>query len=361
MASKRLTLIFIPMCICILFCNAGIAQGKPASADSVLNLPSTYFSRVQQRYEDVDNRITTKTEKYLKKLLCREKKTQRRLSKIDSTGAQQLFASSQREYTQLISKLKSSKNNVPGKNSTYIHMLDSVSTSLSFIGQSGSLMSGSKGVQEKVNRSLLIVTELQGKMERADQVKAFIQQRKQQIKESLSKYSNLPKGITNEFTGYQKQAYYFNAQLKEYKEMLNDPDKAIAKGLMLLNKLPAFAQFMRQHSQLAFLFRLPDNYGTQQSLAGLQTRSQIQQQIQTRLGGSGPNAQSYMQQNLNAAQNQLNQLKDRISKLGNSDGSDMDIPDFKPNSQKTKSFWRRLEYGTNFQTVKNNFFRQQAT
>jgi hypothetical protein len=35
----------------------------------------------------------------------------------------------------------------------------------------------------------------------------------------------------------------------------------------------------------------------------------------------------------------------------------MDMPDFKPNNQKTKSFWKRLEYGTNLQTQKsNNFF-----
>ncbi len=63
-----------------------------------------------------------------------------------------------------------------------------------------------------------------------------------------------------------------------------------------------------------------------------------------------------MQQNLQAAQAQLNQLKDKINKLG-AGGADMDMPDFKPNNQKTKSFWKRLEYGSNLQTQKsNNFF-----
>jgi hypothetical protein len=32
------------------------------------------------------------------------------------------------------------------------------------------------------------------------------------------------------------------------------------------------------------------------------------------------------------------------------------MPNFKPNGQKTKTFWKRLEYGTNFQTAKANFF-----
>jgi len=32
------------------------------------------------------------------------------------------------------------------------------------------------------------------------------------------------------------------------------------------------------------------------------------------------------------------------------------MPDFKPNDQKTKTFWKRLEYGTNFQTTRNNYY-----
>jgi hypothetical protein len=32
------------------------------------------------------------------------------------------------------------------------------------------------------------------------------------------------------------------------------------------------------------------------------------------------------------------------------------MPDFKPNDQKTKTFWKRLEYGANFQTTRNNYY-----
>jgi hypothetical protein len=47
---------------------------------------------------------------------------------------------------------------------------------------------------------------------------------------------------------------------------------------------------MKQNSELASLFRLSDNYGTPASLAGLQTRAAVQQQIQNQLAGGGPNA-----------------------------------------------------------------------
>ncbi|OQP63459.1 hypothetical protein A3860_24255 [Niastella vici] len=332
------------------------AQDKKPSVDSIIDIPSSYFSKIESKYDGLEDRVTKQTEKYLHRLFNREKRLQRKLAKIDSTGAKQLFANSEKQYKQLIDKMKSTGDKASGTSGAYIPMLDSVKTSLAFLDQNSSFLSQSKETQEKLKGSLSKVNQLQDKFQQTEQVKAFIQQRKQQIKESLSKYSNLPKGITNEFDGYKKEAYYYQAQLKEYKEILNEPDRMIQKGLSLLNKLPAFTQFMKQHSELASLFRLPDNYGSPQSLAGLQTRAQVQQQIQNQLASGGPNAQQYLQQNLQAAQSQLNTLKDKLNKLGGSGGGDMDMPDFKPNNQRTKTFWQRLEYGTNFQTAKNNFF-----
>ena len=37
------------------------------------------------------------------------------------------------------------------------------------------------------------------------------------------------------------------------------------------------------------------------------------------------------------------------------------MPDFKPKEQKTKTFLQRLEYGTNIQTVKSNYFFPTTT
>ncbi|WP_205510092.1 hypothetical protein [Longitalea arenae] len=352
----KIYLYLLLICMCILWSNWGMAQDAKLTTDSVLHFPVSYFSKIENKYEHLEDRVTKQTEKYLQKLFSREKKMQRKLAKIDSSGAKQLFANSEKEYTQMMTKVKADGDKLSGKSGAYIPMLDSVKTSLSFLGQNNSLLGQSKEMQEKLQGSLSQVNQLQGKLQQAEQVKAFIQQRKQQIKVSLSRYTKLPAGLTKDFNDFKAQAYYYSAQIKEYREMLNDPDRLIQKGLTLLNKLPAFTQFMKQHSELASLFRLPDNYGTPQSLAGLQTRSQVQQQIQSQLAGAGPNAQQYLQQNLQAAQSQLNQLKDKINKLGGSGGDDMDMPDFKPNNQKTKSFWKRLEYGTNFQTAKNNFF-----
>ncbi|MBO9204674.1 MULTISPECIES: hypothetical protein [Niastella] len=354
----RKYLLLIPVfIISMLYCKVSRAQEKEPVVDKIINFPTTFFNKVQNKYANLEDRLTKQTEKYLQRLKKKEKKMKRKLAKVDSAKAEQTFGDVDAQYDKMIASIQPDSLPVKRGAGAYIPMVDSVKTSLAFLEKNSTVLSQSKDLQDKVKGSLSQVSQLQGKMQQSEQVKAFIQQRKSQIKESLGRVTNLPKGLTNEFAGFQKEAYYYSAQLKEYRDMLNDPDKMVQKGLSLLNKLPAFTQFMKQNSELASLFRLPDNYGTPQSLAGLQTRSQVQQQIQNQLAGGGPNAQQYLQQNLQAAQSQLNTLKDKLNKLGGGGGSgDMDMPDFKPNTQRTKSFWQRLEYGTNIQTAKNNFF-----
>ena len=358
MYLKHLLILFAICC----FSVTARSQDNPEPLDKVLNFPNSFFNKVNQNTTKLEERLTKQTEKYLQRLAKREKKLKRKLSKIDSAGAQQLFANSQEQYQQLTNKIKGKTGKLnDAMRGEYLPGMDSLKTSLAFLQQNNQLLGNAKEIQQKVQGSMANVNQLQSKLQQSEQVKAFIQQRKQQIREALGKYTKLPKGITNSVADFNKQAYYYGQQLREYKDMLKDPDKMVQKGLTLLNKLPAFKQFMAQHSELASLFRLPDNYGTPQSLAGLQTRAQVQQQIQTQLASAGPNAQQYLQQNLQAAQAQLNQLKDKISKLGGNGGSDMDMPDFKPNNQKTKSFWKRLEYGTNIQSAKSSYFFPTTT
>ncbi|OJY84607.1 MAG: hypothetical protein BGP13_20405 [Sphingobacteriales bacterium 40-81] len=115
---------------------------------------------------------------------------------------------------------------------------------------------------------------------------------------------------------------------------------------------------------LSSLFPVPDNYGTPQGLAGLQTRADVQQLMQQQIAmpatnGANANPAQYLQQQMQQAQGELTKLKDKLNQLGINGGgsSDMAMPDFKPNQQKTKSFLKRIELGTNFQTQRaTNYF-----
>jgi hypothetical protein len=144
-------------------------------------------------------------------------------------------------------------------------------TSLAFLQQNSQLAGSTPELQQKIQSSIGNVNQLEGKLQQTEEVKAFIQQRKQLIKDQLGKYTGLPEGVTSCFTDFKKEAYYYSAQVKEYRALLNDPDRMVEKGLSLLSKLPAFTAFMKQNSELAALFRVPDNYGSPASLAGLQT------------------------------------------------------------------------------------------
>lgn len=357
------------MGLCLLVYKPAFSQEDNSGINRIINFPVSFFNKVNQNTNKLEDRLAKQTERYLQRLAKREKKLQRKLSKIDSAGAQQLFANSEKQYQQLTHKIKGKASKLSeAMRGEYLPGMDSLKTSLAFLQQNNQLLGNAKEIQQKVQGSLANVTQLQSKLQQSEQVKAFIQQRKQQIREALGKYIKLPKGITGSVADFNKEVYYYGQQIREYKDMLKDPDKMVQNGLTLLNKLPAFKQFMAQRSELASLFRLPDNYGTPQSLAGLQTRAQVQQQIQAQLAGAGPNlptgqvgAQQYLQQNIQAAQAQLGQLKDKINKLGGDGGSDMDMPDFKPNNQKTKTFWQRLEYGTNIQSAKSSYFFPTTT
>jgi hypothetical protein len=109
---------------------------------------------------------------------------------------------------------------------------------------------------------------------------------------------------------------------------------------------------------LASLFPMPAgamNIQTAQTgFAGLQTRTQVLSFIQNQPGMSGPAFASVVQKNIQSAQGIVDELRNKLNDYGN--GNDLNIPDFKPNTQKTKSFFKRLEYGTNLQTQKGNSY-----
>jgi hypothetical protein len=154
--------------------------------------------------------------------------------------------------------------------------------------------------------------------------------------------------------------------LQEYQAMLKDPDKIARRALELVRNTPAYKDFMQRHSQLAQLFNLPGTGAASgsgatgvEAIAGLQTRAMLTQQIAERMGSggggsaSGMNPQQYIQQQVGQARGELNALKEKINQAGGG-ADELEMPDFKPNNQKTKSFLKRLEFGINIQSQRSN-------
>jgi len=343
---QLLTLLFFAFNHC-----TGQSIDSLETSNAIHELPNKYYFKVNRKINSVNAHLTKKSLKYLAKFQKQERRIQQKLTKLNP-GL--VFSAEGAKYNQLFQDVSSlspdvSKTSLSGE---YNPNLDSLRSSLSFLKQFN-------GIRDKVKEPLECLNQLQNKLQQSENMKAFIAERKNQIKEILSKYTNLSGSLKNQYAKLNKTAYYYSAQVKEYRDILKDPDKMEQKALAILRDVPAFQKFMKENSQLGNLFGVPANYGNPESLAGLQTLDQVQQLVKNRIG-NGPNAAVMLQQQVQAAQVELNKFKDKLDKLGGGSG-DMAIPEFKPNNQKTKPFLQRLEYRSNLQTTRGNYYFPTTT
>lgn len=321
------------LCVC---CLTGLAQ------DSTKGIPLAYLQQASARLEGLSQKLDQKTQKALAQIEKGDQKIYKKLLRKDSTKAAQFFSQSKQKYEALKQKLKGVA--APPAYSAY---LDTLKTSIQFLSSNPALLASIKGSKE-ATEALSKVKEWEGALGKGESLKTFLQERKTYLREHLG---NLP--FTKELKNLNKRAYYYSAQIKEYEEMLKDKKKLERKAMELLSKNKAFQDFMKKNSGLASLFRMPgseDGSGGP-SLQGLQTRAQVSSLVQGRIAAGGPNAGDQVRANLQAARAQLAQFKDKAVKFGGG-SSDIYMPDFTPNDQKTKSFFKRVEVGTNLQTQK---------
>ncbi|MHA4811757.1 hypothetical protein ACX0G9_26910 [Flavitalea flava] len=340
----------------LIFCQSlsyGQSGEEPASG-KLTGFPFRLLDRIHHKTAGLNDQLTWQTEKYLARLAKREARMQKKLYKIDSTAAKNLFSNSQLEYADLARKLRQDTGSRSMSNGgEYQPYTDSLKGSLAFLQKNPQLLVSKGTALVQLQNSVGELQALQAKLQDADQIKQFIRERKERIGQCLSKFNNLPASLNKDVQGMGRELTYYSLQVREYKQLLNSPDAMEQKALSLLNKLPAFQTFMKENGALAGLFNLPGNYGDPQALVGLQTRTQINQLIQSQVATGGAGGAAALQGNLQSAQSQLDGYKDKLNKLGGGSG-DIDMPNFKPNDQKTKTFLKRLEFGVNFQTSRNN-------
>jgi hypothetical protein len=350
--------------LAVFFTNALYSRTPPAADTSGIlltanniQLSDKAIGKLQGKYIKLEGKI----DKQALRLLDRVQKQERRLQKMmhlkDSMAAKQLFGNAEKKYQALRDKLRMPvTKTVPRPLQEYIPRLDSLRTAFHFLGQQHA-----DGAMGKVTANLTKVQELdhqfeqvQGRLQQAGEIKDFIKQREQELKDRLTKY-----GLGSKLLGLNKEVYYYQQQLSDYKNIWNDQEKLEKTVLGLVRKVPAFETFMQKNSYLGKLFPMPENYGTDKALEGLQTRASVGNLIAQRMGTS-TNQEQYLQQQIQSAQSSLSQLKDKVAKAGGG-SSDKEMPQFKPNTQKNKRFLQRIEYGANLQSQKGNSFLPVTT
>lgn len=307
----------------------------------------SYLNAVAKKAFSVEEKIDRSARKYLFKIFCQENKLKKKIGKKDSALAKELFEGIEEKYA----ALNAAPQQLSRTAAVYNGHLDSLATALRF------LKSGRMANSPELQNTVAALSSLQNKLNKTEAVKKFIAERSRLLNQNLEQLEML-----KYLNGFQKQAYYYSAQLRDYKAMWEEPERLEKRLMEEVVKLPQFKEFFQKNSMLGSLFSLPASpNGGVASLAGLQTRASVQASLIQRFG-TGANVQQLLQGNMQAAQSQLSELKNKLGRLsggsyGNSN-SDLELPDgFKPNTQKTKTFLQRLEYGANIQSQKaNNYF-----
>jgi len=327
----RLLIYTATVMVHLLLSKTGLAQ---ISADSTLrhNEAVSYAKDVKERMVSLDQEFTKEFRKHERKLKDQEKKLVSLLSRSDSG------------LVKLLENTKARKLLDDGR--SYIPMLDSLSTSLNFLF--------SRGIMEKMEMGEAgnAIKDVQSSLQNAELFHAQMQDRLQFMKDRL-----LQLGKFKELRKMQEKLFYYKQQAEELRQALNQPDKLIAKTMVLLQQTAFFRDFFAKNSQLASMFMLPGSTSLNNPsiLNGLQTVSGIQSLLQQRLGLSGTALQSQIQAPSPSVQQLADQMKER---LGIKNGSEPmeDMPNFKPSPLKNRPVWQRIEFGSNIQAQRSGVF-----
>jgi len=343
--------------IAVLMALSASAQPK---VDTTAGLTSLYTQRypkkVLGKMHQYEKRLTGKTEKTLTRLSKWENKIRAILKKADPQAEARLFSNEQMTFSSLLAQLKSGEAALSGYRSQYNAYLDTLTTSLQYLKETTQDGIANTAI-EKASQE---ISQLKGSIVQAGYTAQFIKERKAQLIKETGKYVK-----QKLLTKISKEDYYFGEALANYKELFSDRTKTEALAKRALGEIPAFREFMKKNSMLSSLFRMPgsDASGNSSaSLAGLQTRASVQDLIQQRIAAGGPNAANQLQQNLAEAQSRLNGMKDKLLKGGViGSGGEVEMPGFKPNGQKSRTLWQRLEYGFDVQFAKTNGYLPSTT
>ena len=340
------------MCVrmMILFSFAFFSDDCVAQTDSALQqmsrIPKNFLAEVVAKISRVDKKISGQTLNMLRELEEFQAEVTKKIGGSDSLKnvAAQDEANIERHRLEFLNSSNKAPTGFRGEYNAYI---DTLRSTLNFLQKHSLSLPGDPKNSDGILAAANKLAVLEGKLLKAEEIKKYLHERCDLLKTQLKGL-----GLERRLKQLGKANYYYTQYLNEYKDMLKSRKKLEKKAMSLLYSSAAFKRFVSENSILAGLFKLPTGENNSlQSLPGVQTRSTVQQAMLERINAGGPGAAVNVRQQIQAAQSELQKLKDKISKYGSADA---DIPNFKPNDQKAKTFLQRLEYGMNIQFGSSN-------
>jgi hypothetical protein len=334
----------------VMLSTSGYGQvSKDDSLKNFQNFSSKYLKTVEDKIDKYSMQINSRTIKTLEKLSCWENKIHEILNRVNPETAQRLFGDNQNTFSFVLQNVKEGKTITENYQAQYHEYRDRLTIDIKY------LKSRKEDLNKKFTKPLLMIhektSELNTQLNNSEAVQEFIRERKKVMIDACFQVL----GKNRYLTKINSECFYYLETMKNYKATFSNPDKSEQIVKDILNKIPAFQRFMQENSMLASLFGQSGELASAANITHLQTRAGVTQLIQTRMSTATQSVMNQVQQNIQAAQGQLNKMKDKLLNAlpgaGNGGGT---LPDFKPNMQKTKTFAQRLVYESSFQFAKTS-------
>ncbi len=256
MRSIRLLVILVPLACCdvmVILAQDTLALSGSAAAKAN-KLQCQYIAALRDKSEQFSKDIEKSTNQYLDRLQKVEAKLQRRVAKVNPSEADNIFSNSASKYQQLKSDVKNRAARLERSTGIYLPWNDTAVSSLKYLATNpltAKLPINSSQLKDALSK----VKNLEAQFKQAENIKAFITQHKEYLKQRLANFD-----VGSDLKRYNSTAYYYSQQLKDYQESLKDETRAEQKVLSLLRRIPAFSDFMQKYGGLAGLFNDHANY-----------------------------------------------------------------------------------------------------
>ncbi len=327
---------------------------KAMAQDSTLTsqqMVSSQFVRVvQARTTKLNERVQSQSSAALIKMYKQEKKVLKLICKGNSPMFTSKMTELDAQYQDLEVILKSPLE------SSYIGSLDTLTSIVSLLELKPELIEQFTDTKAQLTETIYGLKDLKLQFAKADRIQSFLSTRSAQLVEKLQTAH-----IFQKIGGVQKSAYYFRQQLVDWKATLTNHAKAESKAIELLKDTKVFKNFMSRHSQLAMLFPVPGGSDSlAPDLSGLQKRADVDHLLDSKITGGSEAARQQIKNNLKEARQEMVKIKALLPGGVNRPTSDPQLH-FTPNSQRTKSFLKRLDWGVNYQSQRSSGLLPQSS
>lgn len=317
--------------------------------DNNISLSSLDYTELQSELNNKNQSFQTELsniqKRFFEKFSKQEKKLLKKLNKKDSLNIDIIITDIESEYNKLLQQYK--KSPLSKTKLSYNSYLDSIQTSLSFLNKQNFIKS------DIVLDLFPQFDNIQRELNAINGLDKLLQQRHNKLLDLLE-----AKGLGKHIKKLQQEIFVYKNQLTEIKNAWQHPALIENFAIELLNNIPEFKSFFGSQSLISNIFPpvSPDLTGF--SVPGLQNRATLSSLLTDRLG-SDRNIATAVSGSLSSSEDMLDRLKEKITNSLNG-GGDIEMPDFKPDYQKGKSFWKRLELGTNLQSSKTSNYYPSA-